>query len=73
MPNWSLLSSSCDTLTRHDPNATRSGLSGATVGITDGGNCAKSGSGDGQTSSSSMRIVYGVVVPGASPVTSTRA
>ena len=49
MPNLALVSSSCDTLTRHEPKATRSGFPGFRVGTTDGGKSANSGSSGGQT------------------------
>ena len=73
MPYFALVSSSCATLTRHEPNATRSGFPGSRVGITEGGKSASCGSPDGQASSSSTSTRYGVVVPAGSPVTSTRA
>ena len=73
MPNFALPSSSCDTLTRHEPKATRSGFPGSRVGTTEGGKSANSGSSGGQTGWSSTSTRYGVAVPGGSPVTSTRA
>ena len=73
MPYSALPSSSCAMLLRQEPNATRSGLPGFSVGITDGGKSANSGSPGGHTTTSSTSTRYGVAVPEGSPVTSTRA
>jgi hypothetical protein len=65
-----LCSSSCGTLVRHEPNDSRSRRAGSIVRITLGG---YGESGSGQRRSPSSSTVYGVLEPGDSPVTSTRA
>ena len=62
--------SSCRTLVRHDPNISRSGLSGTSVAITLGGNGE---SASGHTCTSSRRTTYGALEPGSRPSISTSA
>jgi hypothetical protein len=61
---------SCETLTRQDPNTSRSRPSSAWVLITGGG---YGESGSGHTCSPSTETEYGVVEPGWRPDTSTSA